>query len=467
MIELQEGNEQLKKDLEINKQDGEMSKVEIAELMAQLKTKTDEYELLHSQQQHLIHSLESKVISLQTELSHVNNEIKEVKDEYETYKVRVHSVLKQKSTNPSVSDIENSLRQKHETELLKTRAELKETKERLTSLLVDHEELGVDHDQLVSRHEQLINETTLDKQQLNDRLLESEGKYRMKTREQEELISQLKLEIREVTSAFKSQIHSLQETHHEEVEGFRQELQITHADLSRLQHDADTQVLARRSTQPHLSREESFSLKTVEKVQEVKHVLPSEERSAGEGMDHSELESSGLTTPTQQSLEDQVMSFERLISSSSNDFLSINGQVQGEEDVSILQKQIQLSTKKMSHLTELLHESEENCVRLADQARLLKEEIRRLERNQERYLESSNMEYLKNVVLKFLHTDDEERTSLIPVITKLLQLSQQERQYLSETTRGNKVELPDSSGGAAIGSGKTKGWAKLSSSFMA
>ena len=27
MIELQEGNEQLKKDLEINKQDGEMSKV--------------------------------------------------------------------------------------------------------------------------------------------------------------------------------------------------------------------------------------------------------------------------------------------------------------------------------------------------------------------------------------------------------------------------------------------------------
>ena len=32
---------------------------------------------------------------------------------------------------------------------------------------------------------------------------------------------------------------------------------------------------------------------------------------------------------------------------------------------------------------------------------------------------------------------------------------------------GRLVELPDSSGGAAIGSGKTKGWAKLSSSFMA
>ena len=52
-------------------------------------------------------------------------------------------------------------------------------------------------------------------------------------------------------------------------------------------------------------------------------------------------------------------------------------QEQGEVDVTLLQNQLRLSSKKTSHLTELLHESEENCVRLADQARLLKEEIRR------------------------------------------------------------------------------------------
>ncbi len=47
-------------------------------------------------------------------------------------------------------------------------------------------------------------------------------------------------------------------------------------------------------------------------------------------------------------------------------------------DVSVLQMQLNLSMKKTSHVTELLRESEENGVRLTDQAKLLKEEIRRL-----------------------------------------------------------------------------------------
>ena len=47
-----------------------------------------------------------------------------------------------------------------------------------------------------------------------------------------------------------------------------------------------------------------------------------------------------------------------------------------------------------------MRESEEAGVRLREQAKLLKEEIRRLERNREREEGVSNMEYLKNVVLK-------------------------------------------------------------------
>ena len=42
------------------------------------------------------------------------------------------------------------------------------------------------------------------------------------------------------------------------------------------------------------------------------------------------------------------------------------------------QEQLYSAAKRAGHLTELLHESEANCVRLAEQAKLLKEEIRRL-----------------------------------------------------------------------------------------
>ena len=47
-----------------------------------------------------------------------------------------------------------------------------------------------------------------------------------------------------------------------------------------------------------------------------------------------------------------------------------------------------------------MNESEATVMRLTEQASVLKAEIRRLERNQERERETQNLEYLKNIVLK-------------------------------------------------------------------
>lgn len=49
----------------------------------------------------------------------------------------------------------------------------------------------------------------------------------------------------------------------------------------------------------------------------------------------------------------------------------------------------------IKHYLELLHESEANSIRLTEQAKVLRDEIRRLERNQEREKESATLEYLK------------------------------------------------------------------------
>ena len=63
------------------------------------------------------------------------------------------------------------------------------------------------------------------------------------------------------------------------------------------------------------------------------------------------------------------------------------------------------------------------------------------------------MEYLKNVVLKvctclnqfptnccfvaqFIHTQGQEQSSLVPIITKLLNLSPQEVKFLEQTVKG-------------------------------
>ena len=51
-------------------------------------------------------------------------------------------------------------------------------------------------------------------------------------------------------------------------------------------------------------------------------------------------------------------------------------------------------------ILQLLNDNETTVMRLTEQAKILKEEIRRMERNQKREEETSNMEYLKNILLK-------------------------------------------------------------------
>jgi hypothetical protein len=62
---------------------------------------------------------------------------------------------------------------------------------------------------------------------------------------------------------------------------------------------------------------------------------------------------------------------------------------------------------------------------------LLKDEIRRIERNMDRAESISNLEYLKNVILKFfILKSTPERLQLIPVLVTMLKLSPDEQAKL-------------------------------------
>ena len=71
----------------------------------------------------------------------------------------------------------------------------------------------------------------------------------------------------------------------------------------------------------------------------------------------------------------------------------------------------------------ILRESEATNARFSEQTGLLKNEIRRLEKNQERKENIHNLEYLKNVVFKFITLQPgTEKTGLIPVLETMLQV---------------------------------------------
>ncbi|KAF9920286.1 hypothetical protein FBU30_009905 [Linnemannia zychae] len=96
---------------------------------------------------------------------------------------------------------------------------------------------------------------------------------------------------------------------------------------------------------------------------------------------------------------------------------------------------------KLQHLTELLNESEANHQRLLDQEKVLKEEIRNLDRAEKR--QNLSVDYLKNIVLKYLETTDKE--PLLPVLTTVLQLSP------AEVASLRKKAVPPSASSMVLG----------------
>ncbi|CAG8465794.1 15152_t:CDS:10 [Funneliformis mosseae] len=85
---------------------------------------------------------------------------------------------------------------------------------------------------------------------------------------------------------------------------------------------------------------------------------------------------------------------------------------------------------KLQHMAEMLNDSEAHVQRLLEQEKILKEELRKLDRLEKR--QDLSVEYLKNVVLKFFESNPADREPLVPVISTILQLSPDEVQSLKE-----------------------------------
>lgn len=71
-----------------------------------------------------------------------------------------------------------------------------------------------------------------------------------------------------------------------------------------------------------------------------------------------------------------------------------------DQNLEKLRKQLNDQESKVIHLTALLSDTEKDLVKHIQMNSLLKEEIRRQQRSEEREKHAENLEYLKNVVFK-------------------------------------------------------------------
>lgn len=237
-----------------------------------------------------------------------------------------------------------------------------------------------------------------------------------KDNEHQETVESLQNQLEMLKSTYNEKLHNLKAEHTASLERGQRKLAVLEAEVSRLQQEQHKHSPIREL--------EVFDVTKIE-------------RQEGEGSENTEA----IYNKPHAESSTSILSFEQLLNSETK---SVSSQASNSfQDIDTIEFQLASSAKKLQHLTEVLNESEASNIRLTEQTRVLKDEIRRLERNQERQQHAENLEYLKNIVLKFLTlSKGEERERLIPVLTMMLRLSPEERTQLATSTDG---ELSDKS----------------------
>ena len=95
--------------------------------------------------------------------------------------------------------------------------------------------------------------------------------------------------------------------------------------------------------------------------------------------------------------------------------------------------------KQLGHMAALLAESEAHNTRLEKLTEVLKEEIRTYQRSEERHKHIENLEYVKNVILKFLTlSGSQEKARLLPVLETILKLKKEEVGQIEHYIQGGQ-----------------------------
>ncbi|XP_058041517.1 GRIP and coiled-coil domain-containing protein 2 [Ahaetulla prasina] len=425
----------LKGELEANKQQMEDYKIQLSELTSEKHKIQEHLRTSLEQHQRVLSTYQQKVAALQEECNAAKEEHSTVTSEFENYKVRVHNVLKQKNkSSQSETDVTKQEREHMEKVIEQLKIKLQETQHNLQTNVVDLQTLQSEHDALLDRHNKILQETVAKEAELREKLCTIQSENVVIKSEHAQTVSQLTAQNEALRNSFRDQIRHLQEEHRKTVETLQQQLSKVETQLFQLQSEPSTKNSA-PSTLPTKSLRERRN--TDLPLLDV-HAVTREE---GEGMETTDTESVS-------SASTYVPSLEQLLNTPEMKFEP--PQWEAELTKQELVQKLSTTLKSADHLSGLLRESEATNVILMEQIKLLKSEIRRLERNQEREKSVANLEYLKNVLLQFIFLKSgSERQRLLPVIDTMLQLSPEEKGKLVAIAQGDEETLSQASGWAS------------------
>ncbi|KAL7983834.1 hypothetical protein Chor_000710 [Crotalus horridus] len=308
------------------------------------------------------------------------------------------NAAKKNKSSQSETDVTKQEREHMEKVIEQLKIKLQETQQNLQMNVVDLQTLQSEHDTLLDRHNKILQETVAKEAELREKLCTIQSENVVIKSEHAQTVNQLTAQNEALRNSFRDQVRHLQEEHRKTVETLQQQLSKIETQLFQLQSEPSTKNSAPSNLPTKSLRERRITDLPLLDV----HAVTREE---GEGMETTDTESVS-------SASTYVPSLEQLLNTPEIKFEP--PQWETELTKQELVQKLNTTSKSADHLSGLLRESEATNVILMEQIKLLKNEIRRLERNQEREKSVANLEYLKNVLLQFIFLksgSDEESLS--------------------------------------------------------
>lgn len=321
-------------------------------------------------------TLEETVSDLQRNITTTQRDFEDLKDEFTSYKVKAQSVLRQNQTK------ESSKERELEEELVDIKAEkerlnvqLKSSLEKLDSSERKISELKTENERVHKRCKELME--LIEEVREQNALLLDDNKKQNET--YQESLKSHRLQMDTLNLCYKEQIEELERKHKAEIITAKEDMKVASSRVA-----------------PFGANSQS----TMKSADEQKIDLLLMEREDAEGSESSMppmLPRRKLSQVQSRSKHDAIPLEELL--NSSTEFYDDNFNEE-EQDLSVLKLKVIAQDNQMKHLTSLLAETEQDLAKLTQQNALLKDEIRRNERGEEREKHMHNSEYLKNVVVK-------------------------------------------------------------------
>ncbi|ALC47681.1 CG3532 [Drosophila busckii] len=421
----------------------EQQKQQVEQLNLQLAEHTQQYECkLKQLQQQLTDSTaqlethQGTHTHLETALRQAERAHEQLQLEYTEYKLKAQSVLRKQQNRDTDKEYEQetelaSLRSNEQ----KLRASNESYAQRILELDARVEKLQQTNTQLQRRSQDLV--ALLDELREQNET-QTEESHRQLQQQQQQLLQQHRQQLEQMDEAHKTRQKQLQLEIEQLQKASKANLSINQANSQATPAAAVVASSLEQSKIDYLLDHETVSDSLAQLAAQRK--ISTASRRSHDFMPLDELLNTSLNAISSDTVT-TISNFGRSISQEQDcNGSEVEGQGELQATLVATKDRLHKQETRVRHLTALLAENEQDLAKLTQMNDMLKEELRRQERSEEREQHMHNSEYLKNVFLKFLtlnNTDEKQR--LVPVLNTILRLSRNEMDMLNAVAKGQKV----------------------------